>query len=272
MGARIPPKIRKYPGLVTAWRARHGASGNMYDPPRKRRGLSPPKTSTRHKRDPGRKRRSMKRGYGSLRKKPYGVGSRGGLYWSGGRKPRYDPRRRRSYRHRAKSKLDQIFSKAETSFAKVADLVGFGIGLLLPSFESYKHWKEHYGADYTMMNWLKAVPNEVKTLCGMNPEWSPLQHIEWKFTHADSHWRVPFWASLGAYIITKLGLLDIPLSFLTKNTKRITEPIQKVSRGMLIATTIGGLILPGSEPRQPTSNPNPARHSSASLSPASMYG
>lgn len=73
----------------------------------------------------------------------------------------------------------------------------------------------------------------------MHPESKP-NYLQYKFTQ--SAWTIPFWASLVAFIGAKVacyfGVAPI-----------ITKPIERISTGALIVSTIGALVLPGSGER-----------------------
>jgi len=241
MPARIPPRIKPYKGLVAAWKARHGASGNWYDPPRKRRSTR----SGIRRRDPDPRRRGIKRGYGVIRGKPYAVGSPGGVYWSGARKPRYDPARVKDYRRRARGWLGRATEKLD----KWSPMIGFLTFLGFPMWASYKKYMEEFGA--VGGNFLRFIidgaRNEINNLLGLYPpeqrgeaNKDPLTFLQWKFTNPHSHWCIPFWGSLVTMIVCKLGVLNIVLP------AKVTKIISKISVGGLIASIIGGLFILGS--------------------------
>lgn len=250
MGKAIPTKIKPYPGLVKAWKARQGSPGRSYDPPGKKRS---PRHSSRPKR---KKRRSMTTGYGKINKKPFRRGSRGGTYWSGGRTPRYDPRDfGRRTKKRAKDKFTQIWQKFEKKINPIATLLGFFGILLGVGNQSFQAW---CGRGYDPKEYFtKGIPMEVKNLFGMEGTWrDPLRYLEYKFLNPESHWSPPFIVSLVTYALCKLGILDLGLSILTNKSKKIIAPIQKLSGGVLLASTVGALILPGSDGYNPTSAPS----------------
>lgn len=265
MGISIPAKIKPYPGLVKAWRARQESPGRSYDPPGKKR-------SPRRKLDPKpKKRRRMTTGYGKINKKPFKRGSRGGTYWSGGRKPRYDPRDYRGrVKKRAKDKFTQMWQKLEKKINPIATLLGFFGTLLCVGKASFDEW---CGKGYDAKEYFtKGIPNEVKQLFGMEGTWKdPLKYLEWKFFNPESHWSPPFIVSLATYVLCKLGIVDMGLSILTSKSKKIVAPIQKVSGGILLASTIGALVLPGSDGYNPTSAPSRGSSGNPTHSDSQMW-
>lgn len=262
MGKAIPTKIKPYPGLVKAWRARHGSPGRSYDPPGKKR-------STRHKSNPKR----MTTGYGKVNKKPFARGPRGGVAWTGGKTPRYDPRDFKGWRtktkHRAKDKFTQIWQKFEKKINPIATLLGFFGTLLGVGKQSFDAW---CGRGYDAKEYFtKGIPMEVKNLLGMEGTWrDPLKYLEYKFLNPESHWSPPFIVSLITYVICKIGIADMALSILTTKSKKIINPIQKLSGGVLLASTIGALVLPGSDGYDPTSAPSKGT-TTTTHNPSSMW-
>ncbi len=266
MGKAIPTKIKPYPGLVKAWRARQGSSGNLYDPPSKKRRISL-QTSHRHSSKPKR----MKTGYGKMNKKPFARGPRGGYAWTGGKTPRYDPRDfGRRTKKRAKDKFTQMWQKFEKKVNPIAMLAGFLATLIGVSYQSIKfHEKRGYDAKHWFT---KGIPNEIKQIFGMKGTWEdPLKYLEFKFLKPESHWSAPFIASLVIYFICKIGIADMALSILTNKSKKIIAPIQKLSGGVLLASTIGGLILPGSQGYDPTTKPSNGSSGNQTRNPSSMW-
>lgn len=263
MARAIPRKIKKYPGLVKAWKARYGSG--LYDPPKK-----PRKRSARIGTPKPRKRKTKK------------TKTR--------RKRRSSPSpKKRSYRARAKGKLSGFLGKIENWVTKNGDLIGFLTAFALPVKASYDKAKALWGDQYSIMHFLglakpleghggysASIASEIKALFGIQQfpgipkeqQMNPVEYLTWKFTNPQSSWRMPFWASLGAYLACKWGLLDMALSFITTKHRRITTPVQKVAGGALIASTIGALIIPGSTPHiKSASNPAYSSHRSGS-----MYG
>jgi len=216
----IPRKIRKYPGLVKAWKARVG----LYDPkPRKRR-------------------RRMATGYGTVNKKPFRRGARGGVAWSGGRKPRYDPKRR-NYRHKAKKGLNKVISGAE----KYASWIGVLVGLLLPA----EICRKRHGYDLKG-HYIDGTIHEIKALFGGGVWSNSVQYLTFKFTSPNSAWTTPFWGSIGVWIGTKILHSVNPFG---GKAGRLIKIINKVSLGTLAAAIIGGLFLLGGTGEPSTSNP-----------------
>ena len=246
-----------------------------YDPdPRRRakgrRGRVPPQLRAwvfgrRGKRthDPGRRRR---RRYDPQRAdhKPYRVGRRGGVYWSGARKRRYDPQRFarvRRYGRRIGGKLENFINRFGTP-------IGAGLAALVGIWTGIDTYQKAYG-DKALEDYGKTIvggtisigqtrPAEIMHLFGNYDGWTPLNYLKYKFlgTHpttgeyVGSAWVIPFWASLIGFIVSKLPL-PIPL------WAKIRRPLGKVATGALVVSTIGALALPGSPSpsRYQTSNP-----------------
>ena len=283
----IPAKIKPYPGLVKAWRARYGRDTKplgLYDPPRKRKSTRLGSRTRRKTADPKkrRKRRSMATGYGRINSKPYKRGPRGGTYWSGGRKPRYDPQRR-SRRSKARGKLDGMFNQIQKRIDPICDLIGFLTGLIAPLKSAYDTYMEsgfwqYPSAEKSIGNFFKlGVPMEVSQLLnqpvpgGRDKGLGTIKYLEYKFLNDECRWKAPFWASLGVYLACKFGIPQMLVGLVSKKATRIFRPIQKIAGGALVATTLGALVLPGTKPANAPSSGNPG-HSNASRNPASMYG
>lgn len=246
-----------------------------YDPKRKRR-----KTTRRRKADPKRKR--MSRGHGTVGGKPFRRGSRGGAYWSGGRKRRYDPRRG-NYRRRISRGAKDIYTKVTNNLNKISGLLGFGMFYALPlksSFDNAKAINPTYWGNKNILNFIwEGLLREGSQLLGLKGTWEdPMKYLQWKFTSPESAWCRPWQASIGTYIGSNV-IRWIAKDFLPKKVitfmKKVVEPIAGAG---IIATTFGGLFQFGSDhttPKpsgNPTSN-NPTRYGSTnSRSPQSMYG
>jgi hypothetical protein len=213
-----------------------------YDPDPRRRKR---KRSKRRKRTHA-PARGMAYGYGSLRGKPYRVGRRGGLAWSGGRKLRYDPQRfarLRGYGRRFRGYAGRAGSKAETFLNRHGTITGFFAALLYGVYTGYNHLSST-GGDY-----MSNLKSEYQFLLGKKSGvWNTGSWLKYKFLGispdtgqggAPSAWVLPFWLSLIGFIISKVGgTFKIP--------PRILTPLGKISKGALIASTMGALLLPGS--------------------------
>jgi len=222
-----------------------------YDPkPRSKKGRVPPQLRAwvfgrRKTHDPSRK--GMKYGYGTVSGKHYGKGSRGGVYWSGGHTPRYDPSRTTRRKGRFTGFGGKILGKLDKYSMALGALIGFGV----PAYMSInsKSWTQ--GA-----NWYKyftlGIPGELKSLFGQNPAMSPMDYLTYKFTNPSCVWVAPFWGSLIAKVLSGFGFFGLV-------PPKYNVVIKKFANGMLITSTIGALALPGSDPAHSgnpaTSNP-----------------
>jgi hypothetical protein len=238
-----------------------------YDPGRKyksRKGRVPPQLRAwvfgrrRRTHDPGR-RKGMSYGYGSIAGKPYAKGRRGGVYWSGGHKPRYDPGR-----GRRKGRFTGFGGKILTKLDKYGTALGALIGFGVPAYMSIQ---EH---DWTKgSNWYKyftlGIPGELKTLFGQSTGMSSMDYLAYKFTNPSCVWVAPFWGSLVARVLSGFGFFGlIPPKY--------NVVIKKFANGMLITSTIGALALPGSDPAH---SANPALSTptpTTSMNSLSYYG
>jgi hypothetical protein len=192
----------------------------------------------------------MRYGYGAVRGKPYGVGRRGGIYWSRGRKPRYDPgvrSRIRGYGRRARA----YGSKIEAVINRHAGKIGAGLGALAGIGGAISTYNIAYGKDalsnyfYTIIGGKMADgterPPEIMHLFKDFPGWTPLEYVKYKFGLKTggygeiSAWAVPFWASLIAWIVSKFKVIP----------PRYNKPLEGISKGALVVSTIGALALPG---------------------------
>lgn len=199
----------------------------------------------------------MAYGFGKVGGKPFRKGSRGGVYWSGARARRYDPAGRgrwRGYARRAGGKVGGIINRYGVAIgAGLAALAGIGQGYqeLNNDFPNngLKAWFTHTvggtlpaGGTYSG----DAIP-EVSHLWTTSGAWNPTSYLKYKFlgTHPSTGqyvggaWVYPFWLSLVGYLVSKF----MPARFLPAKFK---TPLEKLSKGALIVSTIGALALPGS--------------------------
>jgi len=239
MGRRIPPAIKPYKGLVAAWKARHGSSGNLYDPPRKGRH-TPPKTSTRHRADP--KRKTMKRSYGTIKGKPYAVGGRGGVAWTGGRKPRYDPAPR-NYRKKAKGILAWFGKHGQWLIA-------------IPAFfiSSMKGFIDHHWQAGDLRAWIT------------NPSW-----LLKDFTYNLATVKPDLGAFLGNWVTQPFMVLGSALTgigFLPIREIPNKPLFKKLGIACLIASALGALF----DPPVKSSSTSTASRPSNPTNASSMYG
>jgi len=210
-----------------------------YDPdPRRirkgKRGRVPPQLRAwvfgrRRKRyDP---KRSISYGYGSVRGKPYRVGRRGGVAWSGGRKLRYDPSPR-GFRAKAKGLLGKLSQK----FDKIGTGLGFALTFGTTTWNVYDYIRKHYSIPGFEQNPAVAL-NEmvIKETQGFASD--PFGHLQRKFLQPN-HWYYPFWGSVGLWITSQI------LSY-TGYFSKINRFLKPLSKGMLIGSIVGALFVHG---------------------------
>jgi hypothetical protein len=248
--------------------ARAPRKRKYYDPdPRRRRhsrghrkgvepaGLKRWRLAHRRTHDPGYQR--------SLWRSP-----RGGHYFRGPRKNRYDPaaprRRRFSGARRVGGKLGGIFSRYGTA---IGALIGGGIG----AYIAYNDYQKAYGAS-AAKNYLNTIIGgdmmasdgttklgtrtpEISHLWGTNDTFwdkfagvtlGPVDFVKYKFlglqpdgTYKGSAWVYPFWIGLVATLAAPVARL------FTSKGQRFLRPLHKVGVGMLAVSTVGALALPG---------------------------
>jgi hypothetical protein len=199
------------------------------DPRRRRKGRKrrvPPQLRAwvygRRRYDPARRKHR-------IRGKPYGVGKRGGVYWSGGHKPRYDPDRKR-FKARAKGFFGKIGSKLE----QYAEIIGFGVGFGVPTYlakqkQPTKPW----------LPWLiDGIKDQTECLFGGGGFKSTTDYLLYKFTNPESHWTAPFWGSVIGRTLSGFGFFGIVPA-------RWNKLLKKLFTGSLIASIIGGLFMLG---------------------------
>lgn len=221
------------------------------------------------------RRRSMARGYGKIAGKPFRIGARRGVAWSGGTKLRYDPDIRRrfgGYYRRARGWRG--FGKIEGLINKHASKLGFLFGLGVPTWQAYKKYSANIAnvtpqkfigieawkpEDYAAIGYEpSSIKSEILTLFGQPNrgrgagEFPIDKYLEYKFLNDESVWKMPFWASLATWIGTAIAnRLPIP-----SWAKRITKPLNGFSKGSLVGSAIGALTICGCpEPRYPIPPP-----------------
>jgi hypothetical protein len=137
--------------------------------------------------------------------------------------------------------------------------VGIGTGI-----DTYN---KAYGKD-ALNNYVKTIvgggitvdpnrPPEIMHLVDFDQShpYNCLNYLKYKFLgiapsgeYSGSAWVAPFWASLIGWIVSKFHVLP----------PRFNKPLEGISKGALVVSTIGALALPGSGEHSnsaPTSNP-----------------
>lgn len=197
----------------------------------------------------------------------FSKGPRGGHYFHGPRKNRYDPRRRlgalrERYRRHGVSKPR---GKLESGFNKYGGFLGAGISALVGFFTGYTDYQKAYGPS-AGRNYLATIIGgdiynsagtkigtrtpEISKLWNSNdPLWGggPIDYLKYKFlglekngNYKGSAWVYPFWIGLIATLAAPIARL------FTSKGQRFLKPLHKVGVGMLAVSTVGALALPGS--------------------------
>lgn len=177
------------------------------------------------------------------RRKPWHRGPRGGKYWRGPTRRRYDPGRIRRYGRRAGGKLAGFFNKNGTWVgALLAGIAGFWQGYAKVGGNLSDYWAITAGGTTSRGEVRKP---EISSLWGSDPigflkgKLGLDPNLPW------GSWATGFWLSLVGLILSKL---PIPMPGWT----RVKSPLGKLATGGLVVSTIGVLALPGS-PDQTTS-------------------
>lgn len=240
--------------------------GKYYDPDPKRRshrghrkgiepaGLKRWRLSHRRTHDPGRASSLWK-------------GPRGGHYFRGPRKNRYDPaparRRRFTGARRVGGKIEGIFNRYGT-------MIGAALGLGIGVYQGYNDYATAYGKSAAEDYLHSIIGGDIKDTNGTvtstrMPEiahlwttetgsdatpptgFTPLTWLKYKFTGIDkdgtnkgSAWVTPFWIGLAATLAAPIARM------FTSKGQRFLRPLHKIGVGMLTVSTIGALALPGS--------------------------
>jgi len=225
---------------------------------RPRRGVEPSglrrwRLSHRSKADP-RPRRRRRRSYDPTKSKPAYTGSRGGRYWQGPTKRRYDPQPRRHFT-RAKA----YGSKLEGGLAKYGALIGAGIAALIGVKAGMDTYTTAYGAEAANKYMARITgsdgrPAEISHLWSMEDyaggvpgSFTPLTYLRYKILGQDlagnqtpSAWVLPFWGGIAA-LIAGFILKRVPNS----KAHRIGRVLQPIGMGATAVATIGACALPG---------------------------
>lgn len=188
-------------------------------------------------------------------------GPRGGTYFAGPKKRRYDPAPRRFTRARAyiarHPKARRIAGKIESGLTRYGIALGALFGALagiLIGFDEYKGGGPNQGSNY--MN--RIIGGEIKDANGTVIEksipeiahlWSDFpnlpNYLKYKFLGLDaqnkyigSAWVIPFWVGVGSWIFSKLPL--------GSKLHRVQRPLGKIGIGVAGVSAFGALALPGS--------------------------
>ena len=194
-------------------------------------------------------------------------GPRGGSYFQGPKTRRYDPNRFARLR-RYGSTARRYGSKAESMFNKWAAPAGFLGTLGYGMYDSYNRivaanltYPDSVGNKTPWERYLWLLKNEYTHLYKSDATWNPTNYLKYKFLGIDpsgaqtgSAWSTPFILSLIGFVATTIAKATGKLG----KYSRIINPINKLSKGALVASVIGALLLPGTgkiEPGTPLALP-----------------
>jgi len=187
----------------------------------------------------------------------YRTGPRGGHYFAGPKKRRYDPPHRRfGGARRAGGKLESIFNK-------YGHLLGFGIGAgagVYQGYQQYAVYGKNQGRNYlaTIIGGDIYSKDDVKLSTRIpeiahlwttepNNGWNPVKYLKYKFLGLNdqdqfigSSWVYPFWGGVIAALAGPVAKL------FTNKGQRFLKPLHKIGIGLTAMSTVGALALPGS--------------------------
>ncbi len=213
------------------------------DPKRRRKGRVPPQLRAWVY---GRRRR---RGNPKADHKRYGVGPRGGVYWRGPTRRRYDPEPRRRFR-----RLRRIGTGIEGFFNRHAGKLGALLALGAGVYQGYENMKQFAPAN-PWGRYLSILKKEWTMLVSFRNAWNPLNYLIYKFTGYNpygvwepSAWVAPFWLSTATWLLTRFKLLPI--------SPRINTPLNRLAHGAMLTSIFGALFLPGTQPTNSTTATN----------------
>lgn len=191
----------------------------------------------------------------------YRTGRRGGHYFLGPKKRRYDPARRAPSRRFGR--VRHYGSKAEGMINRYGTWIGGALALFAGIWDSVSQYEKAYPGK-GLENWFNQTTGqggraiEVGHLANFNmsDQWNVLNYLKYKFlgtnpdgTTGHSSWMLPFWAGL----ITWIGT-SVFKRFRPGRASRIITPINKIAKGLTIVSAIGALALPGSGQTGPGAN------------------
>jgi len=222
---------------------RHGFPRKGIEP----KGLKRWRLSHRSKADP-RPRRRRRRSYDPTKSKPVYTGSRGGRYWQGPTKRRYDPQPRRHF-----GRVRKYGSKLEDGLAKYGALIGAGIAALIGVKAGMDNYTTAYGAEAANKYMARITgsdgrPAEISHMWSSETSsYGPLEYLRYKILGQDlagnpvfSAWVQPFWAGVAA-LIAGFILKRVP----NKTAHRIGRVLEPIGIGATVVSTIGVCALPG---------------------------
>jgi hypothetical protein len=119
----------------------------------------------------------------------------------------------------------------------------------LPDYQSFEDAKKLYPylQNQNILQYMvDGAKASVRALTGKDPYFpGTTDYLRYKFMDTEkSHWAMPFWISLIAFIVSRLNIVP----------QRINRILRPVSTGALAATTIGALFQYGSHPGSNNAN------------------
>jgi hypothetical protein len=193
-------------------------------------------------------------------------GPRGGWFFAGPKKRRYDPAPRRFARARAfvgrHPRARRIAGKIEGGINKYGTYLGMLFGALAGILVGYDEYKATGPNQFS--NYLHAtIGGDIKNADGtvarkavaeishlwnldMKDPWNAVNYLKYKFLglepnsnkYVGSAWVIPFWVGIGSFIFSKLPL--------GSRLHRIQRPLGKIGLGVAGVSAFGALALPGS--------------------------
>ncbi len=143
--------------------------------------------------------------------------------------------RRRSHGFGGEGYAPGPLGKVERGVGKYGAIIGALLAFFIPDYRGFTDAQKwgNYSKDKAFTDWI--VDGAKDEVAGLQAD--PIEKLKYKFLNKDSHWMMPFWISLGAFILSMTKILP----------KRINRIIQPISTGALAATTIGALFQYGSD-------------------------
>jgi len=196
-------------------------------------------------------------------------GPRGGHFFRGPHKNRYDPQPRKRRFGGFRSAGRSIGGKVERGLNKYGALLGGLVGLGAGVYTGYTEYQKAYG-NSAPKNYLATITGgdmfnsagakigtrtpEISHLWGTkdtfwggnDPLTNVIDYIKYKFlglntqnAFVGSAWAIPFMGSLAATLAAPIARM------FTNKGQRFLRPIAKIGKGVLAVSTVGALALPG---------------------------
>ena len=202
-------------------------------------------------------------------------GPRGGHYFRGPHKNRYDPAPRRRF-----GGARRVGGKLEHGLSKYGGFLGAGISALVGVYTGFSDYQKAYGPSAGRNYLATIIGGDIYNSAGTKiatrtPEISklwgspdaaygggPIDYLKYKFLGIESNgnykgsaWVYPFWGGLIATLAGPIAKL------FTHKGQRFLRPLHKIGLGLTAMSTVGALALPGcpkpGDVLQSSSLPNP---------------